>query len=410
MKKIIFSSVAILYALGLAACSSSSSGGNSNKVDKVDYDELKTEVTHLNSTLSDLQSTLQRLQNRLTSSQSESKAEIEKLEAKLAEARGNDAKTSEIIAQLDEQLKNAIKIAAESGDAKLAEALRKSQEEVTEIKKQADEAAKKAAEATKNAEKAKEDIEKTKEELNKAKEESAAITARTPISDKIFGGSSGKMEASKGKLSGGILVKEQDGSISSIAAPDTREGISYITVVDDRGQSVDVGIDSVYTGWKRSLGGASAWDHSGATVRYGVYSHDATNKGYIYVQGIETKLDNMPNQGEFTYLGSVGQAGFNYGSWTADRGPAYAKVNFADKTAHLELNTDLAAAQNGSAVNSKVTAYTFDGKITENSIAGVANESKDVKMQAGFFGDDAKYLSGIYQSDKVQGVFGTTKQ
>lgn len=410
MKKIMFSSVAILCVLGLSACSSSSSGGNSNKVDKVDYDELKTEVTSLNSTISELQNTLQRLQNRLASSQSASKTEIEKLEAKLAEARGNEEKISEIIAQLDEQLKNAIKAAAESGDTKLAEALKKSQEEVDAIKKQADEAAKKADEATKNAEKAKEDAEKAKDELNKTKEEAAAVAARTPISDKIFGGSSGKMVASKGKLSGGVLVKEQDGTISSIAAPDTREGVSYITVIDDRGQAVDVGIDTVYTGWKRSLGGASAWDHTGAVVRYGVYSHDATNKGYLYVQGTETKLDDMPKQGEFTYLGSVGQASFSYGSWGADRGPAYAKVNFADKTARLELNTDLAAAQNGSSVNSKVTAYTFDGRVTENSIAGVANENKDVKMQAGFFGDDAKYLSGIYQSDTVQGVFGTTKQ
>ncbi|EXI62641.1 hypothetical protein MHD_09710 [Mannheimia granulomatis] len=403
MKKTIFSSAVILFTLGISACSSSSSGGSSNKVDKVEYDELKTEVTHLNSTLSDLQNTLKGLQNRLTSSQSESKSEIEKLAAKLAEARGNEAKISEIIAQLDKQLKNAIKSATESGDAKLADALRKSQEEFEEIKKQADE-------ATKNAEKAREDAEKAKEELNKAKEASSAVAERTPISERIFGGSSGKMEAPKGKLSGGVLVKEQDGSISSITAPDTREGISYITVVDDRGQSVDVGIDSVYTGWKRSLGGASAWDHSGAVVRYGVYSHDSTNKGYIYVQGQETKIDDMPRQGEFTYLGSMGQAAFSYGSWNADRAPAYAKVNFADKTARLELNTDLAAAQNGSAVNSKVTAYTFDSKITENSIAGVANESQEVKMQAGFFGDDAKYLSGIYQSDKVHGVFGTTKQ
>lgn len=452
MKKIMFSSIAIICTLGISACSSSSSGGNSNKVDKVDYDELKTEVTSLNTTLYELQNTLQRLQNRLSSTQLASKAEIEKLEAKLAEAKGNEAKTAEIISLLDEQLKNTIKAVTESGDAKLAEVLKKSQAEVAAIKKQADEAAKKANEATENAEKAKSEVEKSQEdvakanenvekakedvvkakedaakanenaekakeeakkaqdELNKTKEEAASIAARTPISDQIFGGSSGKMVASKGKLSGGVLVKEQDDAISSIAAPDTREGVSYITVIDDRGQAVDVGIDAVYTGWKRSLGGASAWDHTGAVVRYGVYSHDATNKGYLYVQGTETKLDNMPKQGEFTYLGSVGQAGFNYGSWGADQAPAYAKVNFADKIARIELNSELAAKENNRSVNSKVTSYTFDGKITENSIAGVANENKDVKMQAGFFGDDAKYLSGIYQSDTVQGVFGTTKQ
>ncbi|HHW7508181.1 TPA: transferrin-binding protein-like solute binding protein [Mannheimia haemolytica] len=424
MKKIVLPALAILCSLGLAACSSSSSGGSANKVDKQEYEILKSEVTDLNSTLSELESTLQKLQNRLASSQSASKSEIEKLEAKLAEAKGNEAKTAELVAELDAQLKNAIQAATVAGDQKLAEALAKSQEEVNAIKKQAEEAAKKANEATNDAQKAKEEAEKaqaeaekakndaakTQEELNKAKEEAAAVEARTPVSDKIFGGSSGKMVAVSGKLSGGVLVKDQDGKVLSIDAPDTREGISYITVVDDRGQTVDVGIDAVYTGWKSNLGGASRWDHSGAKVRYGVYSEDRTGKGYVYSQGQATELANMPKQGEFTYLGNVGQAVFKYGSWDADTASAYAQINFADKTARIELNTELAATKNDRSVNTRVTPYTFDGKITENSIAGVANEDKEVKMQAGFFGEDAKYLSGIYQSDKVQGVFGVTKQ
>lgn len=424
MKKMVFPALAILCSLGLAACSSSSSGGSANKVDKQEYEILKSEVTDLNSTLSELESTLQKLQNRLASSQSASKSEIEKLEAKLAEAKGNEAKTAELVAELDAQLKNAIQAATVAGDQKLAEALAKSQEEVNAIKKQAEEAAKKANDATNDAQKAKEEAEKaqaeaekakndaakTQEELNKAKEEAAAVEARTPISDKIFGGASGKMSAANGKLSGGIVVKEQDGTISSIDAPDTREGISYITVVDDFGRTVDVGIDAVYTGWKSNLGGASRWDHSGATVRYGVYSDDRTGKAYIYSQGQATELDKMPKQGEFTYLGNAGQAGYRYGSWSADTASAYAKVNFADKTAHIEVNTEFAAIQNDRSVNTRVTPYTFDSKITENSISGVANEDKDVKMQGGFFGNEAKYLSGIYQSDQVQGVFGVTQQ
>lgn len=424
MKKIMLPAFAILCALGISACSSSSSSGSSNKVDKQEYETLKSEVTDLNSTLSDLESTLRNLQSKLASSQSASKTEIAQLEAKLAAAKGNEAKTAELVAQLDEQLKSAIKSATDAGDAKLAEALEKSKQEVDTIKQQAEEAKKKADEAISNAQKAKEDAEKaqseaekakteatkTQEELNKAKEEVVSIEARTPISDKIFGGSSGKMVAANGKLSGAVLVKEESGAISSIDSPDTREGISYITVVDDRGQTVDVGIDAVYTGWKSNLGGASRWDHSGATVRYGVYSEDRTGKGYIYSQGQATELANMPKQGEFTYLGNVGQAGFKYGSWSADTASAYAQINFADKTAHIELNTELAATKNDRSVNTRVTPYTFDGKITENSIAGVANEDQEVKMQAGFFGEEAKYLSGVYKSDQVQGVFGVTKQ
>ncbi|MEG9533545.1 transferrin-binding protein-like solute binding protein [Mannheimia indoligenes] len=411
MKKIILSTFAVLCALGMSACSSSSSsGGSNNKVDKQEYEILKSEVTDLNSTLSDLQSTLQRLQNKLASSQSASKSEIEKLETQLAEAKGNEAKTAELVQQLDEQLKNAIKAATESGDARLAEALAKSQEEVAAIKKQADDAAKKANDAINNAQKAQEDAAKAQEDLNKAKADLEEAKSRAPISDKIFGGSSGKMTAASGKLSGGVLVKDKDGTVSSIDAPDTREGISYITVIDDRGSAVDVGIDAVYTGWRNNLGGASRWDHSGATVRYGVYHHEGTEKGYVYSQGKATEVSNMPKEGIFTYLGNVGQVSHKYGSWGADSGSAYAKVNFADKTVRVELNTEFAATQNDRSVNAKVDAYTFDSKITENSISGVANENKEVKMQAGFFGDDAKYLSGIYQSDKVQGVFGVTKQ
>ncbi|MEG9530371.1 transferrin-binding protein-like solute binding protein [Mannheimia indoligenes] len=410
MKKIILSTFAVLCALGMSACSSSSSsGGSNNKVDKQEYEILKSEVTDLNSTLSDLQSTLQRLQNKLASSQSASKSEIEKLETQLAEAKGNEAKTAELVQQLDEQLKNAIKAATESGDARLAEALAKSQEEVAAIKKQADDAAKKANDAINNAQKAQEDAAKAQEDLNKAKADLEEAKSRAPISDKIFGGSSGKMTAASGKLSGGVLVKDKDGTVSSIDAPDTREGISYITVIDDRGNAVDVGIDSARGGWKRNLGGSSLFDHSGAIVRYGVYNSSETEKGYIYSQGQATEIDKMPREGIFTYLGYVGQVSHKYG-WGADSGSAYAKVNFADKTVRVELNTEFAATQNDRSVNAEVDAYTFDSKITENSISGVANENKEVKMQAGFFGDDAKYLSGIYQSDKVQGVFGVTKQ
>lgn len=401
--------LAILCVLGMSACSSSSSSGGSNKVDKQQYEALKSEVTDLNSTLSELESTLQKLQNKLSSSHSASKTEIAALEAKLAEAKGNEAKTAELVAQLDEQLKNAIKAATEAGDEKLAEALAKSQEEVNAIKKQADEAAQKALKAQEDAEKAKNEAAKTQEELDKTKGDIAAIAARAPISDKIFGGASGKMTAASGKLSGGVLVKDKDGTISSIDVPDTREGISYITVIDDRGRAVDVGIDSGRGGWKRNLGG-TLFDHSAAVVRYGVYHNSETEKGYIYSQGQATEVDKMPKEGTFTYTGTVGQVSYQGGYWGADRGVAYAKVNFADKTARVELNTEFAAAQNGSTASSKVEAYTFDSKITENSIAGVANEDKEVKMQAGFFGEDAKYLSGIYQSDKVQGVFGVTKQ
>lgn len=409
MKKIILPTFAVLCALGMSACSSSSSGGSSNnKVDKQEYEILKSEVTDLNSTLSDLQSTLQRLQNRLASSQSVSKSEIEKLEAQLAEAKGNEAKTAELVQQLDEQLKNAIKAATESGDARLAEALAKSQEEVAAIKKQADEAAKKANDAINNAQKAQEDAAKAQEDLNKAKADLEEAKSRAPISDKIFGGASGKMTAASGKLSGGVLVKDKNGTVSSIDAPDTRQGISYITVIDDTGRTVDVGIDAGRGGWKRNLGG-TLFDHSAAVVRYGVYNAESTGKGYIYSQGQATEIDKMPREGEFTYLGTVGQASYQYGSWGADNGYAYAKVNFADKTARVELNTEFAATQNGRTASPRVEAYTFDSKITENSISGVANENQNVKMQAGFFGNDAKYLSGIYQSDKIQGVFGLTK-
>ncbi|HGO5855361.1 TPA: transferrin-binding protein-like solute binding protein [Mannheimia haemolytica] len=403
MKKIMLPAFAILCALGISACSSSSSsGGSNNKVDKQEYEILKSEVTDLNSTLSDLQSTLQRLQNRLASSQSASKTEIAALEAKLAEAKGNEAKTAELLAQLDEQLKNTIKAATEAGDEKLAEALVKSQQEVNAIKQQAEEAAQKARKAQEDAAKAQDDLNKAKADLEESK-------SRAPISDKIFGGASGKMAAVSGKLSGGILVRDKDGTISSIDAPDTREGISYITIIDDRGRTVDVSIDASYTGWRNSLG-SSAFEHSGAVVRYGVYGEESTGKGYIYSQGQATEIDKMPKEGTFTYTGTVGQVSYQGGYWGADRGVAYAKVNFADKTAHVELNTKLAEAENGRSANPRVEAYTFDSKITENSISGVANEDKEVKMQAGFFGEDAKYLSGIYQSDKVQGVFGVTKQ
>lgn len=56
-----------------------------------------------------------------------------------------------------------------------------------------------------------------------------------------------------------------------------------------------------------------------------------------------------------------------------------------------------------------VPEMNFGGKITGNSFAGEVN---GVKTQGGFFGENAKELSGLFtnEADKSRGVFGAIKQ
>lgn len=51
----------------------------------------------------------------------------------------------------------------------------------------------------------------------------------------------------------------------------------------------------------------------------------------------------------------------------------------------------------------------FGGKITNNSFAGNVN---NIKTQGGFFGENARILSGVFtnDNDKSRGVFGAIKQ
>lgn len=287
-------------------------------------------------------------------------------------------------------------------------------QKITEANKKAEEAAKKAEAAIKTAKANSEQTEaekKAAEEAQKAAEErlkqlenlQANEKARIPLSDKVFGGISGEMTDA---ISGGTLVGEQN-----IANRTLAHDIRDLTIIDESGKLVDITI-------LRRAGDMDPWTYEayddqynlrkeGQTIlsnnnlkssAFGTYIYALTGNQYFYAQGEPTTVAQIPTSGKVEYNGGAvykKDGENNYSQLTE----MTATADFANKVIDINI------AQKANAVPS----MNFGGKITGNSFAGEVN---GIKTQGGFFGENAKEMTGLYtnEADQSRGAFGGIKQ
>ena len=287
-------------------------------------------------------------------------------------------------------------------------------QKITEANKKAEEAAKKAEAAIKTAKANSEQTEaekKAAEEAQKAAEErlkqlenlQANEKARIPLSDKVFGGISGEMTDT---ISGGTLVGEQN-----IANRTLTRDIRDLTIIDESGKLVDINI-------LRRAGDMDPWTYEeyddqynlrkeGQTIlsnsnlessAFGTYVDRLTGNQYFYAQGKPTAIAQIPTVGKAEYKGGA--------VYKKDGERNYSEISEMTATADFANKViDINIAQKANAVPS----MNFGGKITGNSFAGEVN---GIKTQGGFFGENAKEMTGLYtnEADQSRGAFGGIKQ
>ena len=287
-------------------------------------------------------------------------------------------------------------------------------QKITEANKKAEEAAKKAEAAIKTAKansqqteaekKAAEEAQKVAEERLKQLENlQANEKARIPLSDKVFGGISGEMTDA---ISGGTLVGEQN-----IANRTLTRDIRDLTIIDESGKLVDINIlrraddmdpwtyeayDDQYN--LRKEGQTILSNSNLESSAFGTYVDRLTGNQYFYAQGKPTAMAQIP---------TVGKAEYNGGAvYKKDGERNYSEISEMTATADFANKViDINIAQKANAVPS----MNFGGKITGNSFAGEVN---GIKTQGGFFGENAKEMTGLYtnEADQSRGAFGGIKQ
>ena len=287
-------------------------------------------------------------------------------------------------------------------------------QKITEANKKAEEAAKKAEAAIKTAKansqqteaekKAAEEAQKVAEERLKQLENlQANEKARIPLSDKVFGGISGEMTDA---ISGGTLVGEQN-----IANRTLTRDIRDLTIIDESGKLVDINI-------LRRADDMDPWTYEAYDDQYnlrkerqtilsnsnlessafGTYVDRLTGNQYFYAQGKPTVMAQIPTVGKAEYKGGA--------VYKKDGERNYSEISEMTATADFANKViDINIAQKANAVPS----MNFGGKITGNSFAGEVN---GIKTQGGFFGENAKEMTGLYtnEADQSRGAFGGIKQ
>ena len=287
-------------------------------------------------------------------------------------------------------------------------------QKITEANKKAEEAAKKAEAAIKTAKansqqteaekKAAEEAQKVAEERLKQLENlQAKEKARIPLSDKVFGGISGEMTDA---ISGGTLVGEQN-----IANRTLTRDIRDLTIIDESGKLVDINIlrraddmdpwtyeayDDQYN--LRKEGQTILSNSNLESSAFGTYVDRLTGNQYFYAQGKPTVMAQIPTVGKAEYKGGA--------VYKKDGERNYSEISEMTATADFANKViDINIAQKANAVPS----MNFGGKITGNSFAGEVN---GIKTQGGFFGENAKEMTGLYtnEADQSRGAFGGIKQ
>lgn len=376
MNKIKLSIIALSCVMALGACSSSSKGGTDNS------EQLRQAETELN--------------QRITEANKKAETATKKAEDSLKKAEESVKKADESVQKAEESIKKAeiaIKVAQSNGNQ-------------TEEEKKATEAAIKAAEAER---KVAEEAKKVAEEAKKAAEErlkqlenlKADEKARIPLSDKIFGGINGEM---KDAISGGVLASEG----SDVNRPLTRD-IRDLTIIDKSGKLVDIDI-------LRRAGDIDPWTYEeyndlynlrkeGQTIlsnsnfqasAFGTYFDNLSGNQYFFAQGLPTAIAQIPTTGLVEYKGGIA---YQKDGSNSERSEMKATADFANKVIDINI-TEKANA---------VPGMNFGGKITGNSFAGEVN---GIKTQGGFFGENAKEMTGLFinEADQSRGAFGGIKE
>ena len=420
MNKFKFTLLTVSCAAFLTACSSSSKGGTDNS------DQIRKTESTLTQKIADLTQQVKTAQQQAQNNQSNyntAKSEADKAQATVTQLTAEVAKLTKELAELNQK---QAELAAEQTNSQLANAKQnlENQDALKKLEEKAQKAAEDLANAKQNLEKAQKDAEvanKSVEELNakvaeqaKKRQEAeeyakqlenlrADEKSRIPLSDKVFGGISGVMTDA---VSGGVInLKDGKATVERTQARDIRD----IAIVDSYGirDQVLSLADSEYNDYIGQVEYSSNIANTGdfKSTTFGIYATDPYNptEKMIYAQGKPTDVSQIPTSGTIQYTG----------------GAAYVKdgVSYA-RTSKMNATADFDKKVIDITINEKVNTYyntvqvpkmNFGGKITGNSFAGEVN---GVKTQGGFFGENAKELSGVFtnDADKSRGVFGAIKQ
>ncbi|WP_019673713.1 transferrin-binding protein-like solute binding protein [Psychrobacter lutiphocae] len=147
-------------------------------------------------------------------------------------------------------------------------------------------------------------------------------------------------------------------------------------------------------GQKLPLEYASVYKDFDTVMRIGHINGKATFSGLdlpvdgVAVLGNATKVENMPTEGTASYIGDATYRDLGLGN-SIEFGTSSFNVDFAGKSVSGKLSV-----AGGVDINATISGNKFSGSNTEG----------------GFYGGNADFLGGIYQTDKGQGTYGAAKQ
>lgn len=461
MNKFKLSLIALSCSVFLAACSSSSGGTDNSEQIRQTETTLTKKLVELNQQVKDAQQQAQNNQSSYNTAKAQAdkaQAEVTTLTAQLANitkelaelktkqaqaileqktsqlenAKQNEAnqnslknlesqvqKTTEELVKAKQDLDKAQK-EAESNEAESSKLSAEQQQKLKELDEQAKKAAEELAKAKQGLSKAQQDVElanKATEALKeqeakaeaerKAAEErlkqlenlSADEKARIPVSDQIFGGRTGVMTD---LISGAVMENSTIGrplshDITTLSIVDEGKIINIYRLVKTAGEEDPESFEAYEDPYNLRKDRQTIQSNSNLkSTAFGVYVDNYTGKQYLYVQGNPTDVKQIPTAGKAEYLGG---AVYLKDGANNERAKMTATADFDKKTVAIKID------QNRNAV----PEMNFGGKITGNSFAGEVN---GVKTQGGFFGENAKELSGVFtnDADKSRGAFGAIKQ
>ena len=393
---------------------------------KAQADKAQAEVTTLTAQLANITKELAELKTK------QAQAILEQKTSQLENAKQNEAnqnslknlesqaqKTTEELVKAKQDLDKAQK-EAESNKAESSKLRAEQQQKLKELDEQAKKAAEELAKAQQGLSKAQQDVElanKATEALKeqeakaeaerKAAEErlkqlenlSADEKARIPVSDQIFGGRTGFMTD---LISGAVMENSTIGrplshDITTLSIVDEGKIINIYRLVKTAGEEDPESFEAYEDPYNLRKNRQTIQSNSNLkSTAFGVHVDDNAGKQYLYVQGNPTDVKEIPKAGKAEYLGG---AVYSKDGAYNERAKMTATVDFEKNTVAIKID------QNRNAV----PEMNFGGKITGNSFAGEVN---GVKTQGGFFGENAKELSGVFtnDADKSRGAFGAIKQ
>ena len=461
MNKFKLSLIALSCSMFLAACSSSSGGTDNSEQLRQTETTLTKKLVELNQQVKDAQQQAQNNQSNYNTAKAQAdkaQAEVTTLTAQLANitkelaelktkqaqaileqktsqlenAKQNEAnqnslknlesqaqKTTEELVKAKQDLDKAQK-EAESNKAESSKLSAEQQQKLKELDEQAKKAAEELAKAQQGLSKAQQDVELANKATEALKEQqaraeaerkvaeerlkqlenlSADEKARIPVSDQIFGGRTGVMTD---LISGAVMENSTIGrplshDITTLSIVDEGKIINIYRLVKTAGEEDPESFEAYEDPYNLRKDRQTIQSNSNLkSTAFGVYVDNYTGKQYLYVQGNPTDVKQIPTAGKAEYLGG---AVYLKDGANNERAKMTATADFDKKTVAIKID------QNRNAV----PEMNFGGKITGNSFAGEVN---GVKTQGGFFGENAKELSGVFtnDADKSRGVFGAIKQ